>query len=174
MFSFVFCSCLNILITLQLFYPLIVYGDKASKVCWCCLILLDITSWFELNWTFHFYEYYKYHSLLLINLKKCPMHQIILIFNGHMSCFFLLHDVGRAGIHNGISTRINVLQSLIFQIQSDLNLHVAWKLYWRMLGPSRVCALPLGISAERSVYYFWDYLSFLSSVPRLLKNDRDG
>ena len=25
-----------------------------------------------------------------------------------------------------------------------------------------VCALPLGVAAEQSVHYFWDYFSFLS------------
>ena len=27
------------------------------------------------------------------------------------------------------------------------------------IGPSGVCALPLGVAAERSVHYFWDYFS---------------
>ena len=26
-----------------------------------------------------------------------------------------------------------------------------------IFGPSKVCALPLGVAAERSVHYFWDY-----------------
>jgi hypothetical protein len=32
------------------------------------------------------------------------------------------------------------------------------------VGPSEVCALPLGDAVERSVHYFWDYFSsfFLS------------
>ena len=30
-------------------------------------------------------------------------------------------------------------------------------------GPSKVRALPLGVAAEQSVHYFWDYFSFLSS-----------
>ena len=32
-----------------------------------------------------------------------------------------------------------------------------------IFGPSGVRALPLGVDAERSVHYFWDYFS--SSVP---------
>ena len=30
------------------------------------------------------------------------------------------------------------------------------------IGPSGVRALPLGVAAERSVNYFWDYFSFIS------------
>ena len=33
------------------------------------------------------------------------------------------------------------------------------KFYNKHVGPSEVCALPLGIAAERSVHYFWDYFS---------------
>ena len=28
------------------------------------------------------------------------------------------------------------------------------------IGPSEVCALPLGVAAEQSVHYFWEYFSF--------------
>ena len=31
-----------------------------------------------------------------------------------------------------------------------------------IIGPSGVRALPLGVAAEQSVHYFWDYFSFLS------------
>ena len=33
------------------------------------------------------------------------------------------------------------------------------------IGPSGVRVLPLGVAAERSVHYFWDYFSFFLSSP---------
>ena len=32
-----------------------------------------------------------------------------------------------------------------------------------LIGPSRVCALPLGFAAERSVHYFWDSVLLIAS-----------
>ena len=36
--------------------------------------------------------------------------------------------------------------------------------YFNNYGPSGVCALPLGVTAEQSVHYFCDYFSFLCHI----------
>ena len=40
-----------------------------------------------------------------------------------------------------------------------------WIFKYAVIGPSGVRALPLGVAAERSVLYFWDFFFFFSSVP---------